>query len=352
MTEQRAAERPTDLSGDDWKDVTKRVVARIKEDQIVLLGAGAAFFGLLSLIPAMIAAVSIYGLVSNPADVQRQINDLTGSLPASAKDLLAEQLDSIVSSSSGSLSIGLVIGLGVALWSASSGISNLIGALNVAYHEPESRGFVKLRGMSLFLTVGAIVFAIAAISAIAVLPALTDGSAIDGGVATAVSVLRWPLLLTGFMAALAVLYKVGPDRQDARISWVSWGAGFATVVWVVASALFSFYVGRFSSYNETYGSLAGVIVLMLWLLLTSVIVIVGAVINAELELQTPADTTTGALRSAGARDAVVADNVHRGAEPADDADLRDPTPTDDPAPTSDHSEPGRSGREPEPHEVS
>ena len=277
------ADHPGELSAGDWRATAKAVAARVKSDNILLLGAGVAFWALLALIPSLIAAVSIYGLVSDPADVQRQIEDLSTTLPDSASGLLNEQLDSIVNSSSGSLSFGLVFGLAAALFSASGGINQLIAALNVAYGERETRNIAKVRGLSLLLTFGAIVFAAFAISAIAVIPALLARVDLDGVARATMSWLRWPLLLVGFLAALALLYKVGPDRKDPKLSWTSWGAGIATAIWVLGSLLFSFYVSNFGTFNETYGSLAGVIVLMLWLFLSSTIIIIGAVINAELE---------------------------------------------------------------------
>lgn len=286
-------DHPGELSGQGWRDVAKRVAARIKADNVVLLGAGVAFWALLALFPALIAAVSIYGLVADPADVQAQIEDLSGSLPDSASSLLDDQLDSIVGSSAGSLGFGLVFGLAAALFSASGGINQLIAALNVAYGERETRGMVRVRGLALLLTFGAILFAAFSIAAIAVIPALLANVDLGGAAAGALSWLRWPLLVVGFLVALAVLYKVGPDRDDPKLSWTSWGAAIATVVWVVGSALFSFYVTNFGTFNETYGSLAGVIVLMLWLFLSSTIIIVGAVINAELERRIAEETSAG-----------------------------------------------------------
>ena len=277
------ADHPGELSAGHWRATAKAVAARVKADNVVLLGAGVAFWALLALIPTLIAAVSIYGLVSDPADVTRQIEDLSTTLPDSASGLLNEQLDSIVSSSRESLSFGLVFGLAAALFSASGGINQLIAALNVAYGERETRGMVKVRGLSLLLTFGAILFAAFAIGAIAVIPAILANVDLESAADSALSWLRWPLLLIGFLVALALLYKVGPDREDPKLSWTSWGAGIATVVWVLGSLLFSFYVSNFGTFNETYGSLAGVIVLMLWLFLSSTIIIVGAVINAELE---------------------------------------------------------------------
>jgi len=310
----RDAASPRQLPRAAWMDVLKRTRLAMKSDQVPLLAAGSAFFGLLALIPALVAVVSIYGLVSNPSDVQRQVADLTGSLPDSARALLEEQLSGIVDSSSSGLGLAAVIGIVLALWSASSGVGHLVDSVNVAYDEPEGRGPVKLKLMALGLTLGGIVFLVVAVGLIAVLPAAVDRLGLDGAAATALTLLRWPLLVVAFVAALSVLYRVGPDRSPARWRWVTWGAGVATVIWVLGSAVFSLYVENFGSFNETYGSLAGVIVLMLWLYLTMTVILLGAELNSELERQTRVDSTTGEPQPLGRRGAVAADTV------AEDAD--------------------------------
>lgn len=263
--------------------VAKDVVARVKESELILLAAGVAFFGLLALIPSLIAAVSIYGLVSDPDDVARQVEAMSATLPDSARDLVAEQMDSIASTPSGSLSVSAVISILLALWSASAGVARLIAALNIAYRVPESRGAVKLRGLALAITAGIIVGVVLAIGAIVVVPAVASSAGAEGVGSTLVSWLRWPALLVGFQVGLAVLYRIGPDRPDSRLRWLSWGSGIATVAWVAGSALFSLYVSWFGTFNETYGSLAGVVVMMLWLLLSSLAILVGAAVDAAVE---------------------------------------------------------------------
>lgn len=310
----RDATSPLALTRAGWLDVVRRTRLAMKADQVPLLAAGTAFFGLLALIPSLVAAVSIYGLVSDPADVQRQMADLSGSLPDAARRLLDEQLTSIVSGSARSLGLAAVIGIAVALWSASSGVGHLVDSINVAYDQPEGRGVVRLKLLSLLLTFGGIAFLVVAVGLIAVLPALVDGLGLSGVVATSLTLLRWPVLIVAFVAALSVLYRVGPDRTPARWRWVSVGAGVATVFWVLGSGLFSLYVERFGSFNETYGSLAGVIVLMLWLYLTATVILLGAELNSELERQTRADTTVGAPDPLGRRGAVAADTVAVDAE--------------------------------------
>lgn len=305
----RAAETPQQLPRRAWLDVLSRTRLAMKRDQVPLMAAGTAFFGLLALVPALVAVVSVYGLVAEPADVQRQIEDLSTALPSSARALLDEQLTSIVSASSGGLGIALVVGVVAALWSASSGVGHLVEAINRAYGEEESRGPVALKLRALGLTLGAIVFVVVSVGLIAVLPSLTDRLGLSGPVSTALDLLRWPLLVLAFLSAVSVLYRVGPDRTPARWQWVGWGAGVATVLWVLASIGFSIYATNFGSYNETYGSLAGVVILMFWLYLTALVVLLGAELNAELERQTVADTTVGEPNRLGRRGAVAADTV-------------------------------------------
>ena len=305
----RDATSPRQIPAKGWKDVLTRVRLESKQDRVSLLAGGVAYFALLALFPALIAAVSLYGLVADPSDVTRQVEDLASSLPSSAQDLLTEQLDKLVDRPSAGLSIALVVSLALALWSASSGVQHLIEALNAAYDEDESRGAVKLRLLSLLLTVGAVVVVVVAIGLIAGLPALLDSTGLGDAAQTVLNVARFPLLAVAFAMALAVLYRKAPDRDPARIQWLSWGAVLATVIWIVASILFSIYVERFSSLGETYGSLAGIVVLMLWLQITAAAVLIGAELNAELERQTAADSTVERPEPLGQRGAEAADTV-------------------------------------------
>jgi membrane protein len=286
------ADHPGELSASGWKAVAKRVVQRVKAERVPLNAAGVAFFAFLSTIPAMIALVSLYGLVADPADIERRVNDLGAALPAEARDLVVQQLEGITAASGGALGLGLAISLGVALWSASSGMGYLIEALNVAYRRTESRGFLRKRLVSIAFTVGALLFAAVTISVITALPAFLSSAGITGVVRWAISLAVWPLVGVGLVVGLAVLYRYGPDREpEARWWWVSPGSVFAVVTWLVASIGFQVYAGNFGSYNETYGSLGAVVILLTWLLLSALVVLVGAQLNCELERETTADTT-------------------------------------------------------------
>jgi membrane protein len=204
-----------------------------------------------------------------------------------------------------------------ALWSASTGTSNLMAAVNLAYDQQESRGFLKLRATALALTLGAIVFVLLTLFLLAVVPPLLQALQL-GVVGTVLAqLLRWALLIGLVVAALAIVYRLAPDRDAPKFAWTSPGAFTATLLWVLGSVGFSLYVNNFGSYNKTYGALAGVIVFLLWLYLTSYIVLLGAEINAESEKQTAVDTTVGEPQPMGQRHAVAADTF---AEPADPRD--------------------------------
>jgi membrane protein len=309
------AEKPTQIPWRGWKQILKRAWAENKADNMPIIGGGVAFFGFLSIFPALIALISIYGLVASPDSVASQVRDLSTQLPHSAADLIKTQLSSIVDNSGSALSIGLVVSILAALWSASGGVGNLITAVNLAYDEVETRNFVKLKLTSLALTLGAIVFVIVTFGLVAIVPAIIHALPL-GIVGTILAqVARWVLLLAVFAGSLAILYRVAPDRDAPRFRWVSLGAVVVTVIWAVVSLGFALYVNNFGSYDKTYGTIAGVIVLMLWLYLTCYLVLLGAEINAEAEHQTAQDTTEGEPQPMGTRDAEMADTLPESPEP-------------------------------------
>jgi membrane protein len=305
----RGATSPTQVPARGWKDVAVRVKQQFKDDDVPLLAAGVAFFALLALVPSLVALVSIYGLVADPADIQANIDEALSAAPAEVRDLVSSQLSSIVESEPSGLKVGVAVGLALALWSASSGMKHLIGAINLAYDEKERRGFLKLRGLALALTLAAIVVGAVAVAGLVVLPNALDSSGAEGVVRTVLLVVRWPLFAVIALVALAAIYRWAPDRERARWHWTSPGAILATIVWVVASVGFSIYTANFGSYNETYGALGAVVVVMLWLFITTYVIIAGAELNAELERQTARDTTTGPPQPLGERDAYAADTV-------------------------------------------
>jgi membrane protein len=303
----REAERPREIPAAGWKDIAKRVRVEIKQDQVPLLSAGVAFYALLSLFPALIAGVSIYGLVADPETVRGQLDRLTQQLSPETATIIGQQIKQVTAGAGSALGLATVLGIVAALWSASSGMKALIAGVNMTYNERETRKFVKLRGMALLFTLGAMVLMAVALALIVAFPAVA-GDWPDALRLTA-SVLRWVLLAVLLIVALAVLYRYAPDRDNPKWTWVSWGGVVAAVLWVAASLAFSFYVSHFGNYNKTYGALAGVIILMFWLFLSAFVVLVGAELNAQMELQTARDTTSGPARPMGRRGAQVADHV-------------------------------------------
>ncbi len=301
------AERPSQIPPRGWFAVLKRTFQEMGRDHLTLLAGGVAYAWFMALFPGLIAAVLTYGLVTDPADVQRQIDNLLAGLPADAQSLLADQMSALATTSSGGLGVGLIVSIALALWSASAGIAGLLEAVNLAYDEEETRGFVEKRGLALLLTLGFLVFLAVAIGLVAVLPAVLDQLGLGIVAEAAVQIARWGGLVLLMILALGVVYRVGPDRDSARVRWISTGAVTATLLWVAASIVFSLYVDNFGSYGKTYGSLAGVVVLLLWLWITALVVLLGAELNAESEGQTRHDTTTGEPQPLGQRGAVKAD---------------------------------------------
>ena len=300
------AERPQDIPRRGWLQILKRSWAQTTEDQIPLIGAGVAFFGFLALFPSLIALVLAYGLFADPSTIATQINSLGSALPTEVKDLIVTQLTE-QSQRTGALSVTVIISLLLALWSASGGVANLVLAINTAYDETDDRPIVKKRLLALALTLGAIVFMIVLVTLIAVLPIVF--SIFDGGpLRWLVQVVRWVLIAVLIMIALAVLYRVAPDRDAPKMRWASPGAIVATLLWLIVSLGFSLYVTLFASYAKTYGALAGIVVLLMWLWLTSYALLFGAEINAEAEQQTIKDSTVGPAKPLGQRGAVAADS--------------------------------------------
>jgi membrane protein len=289
--------------------VLRRAWGKSKADQVPLIAAGLAFYAFLSLFPTLIAAILLYGLLADPSQVSDQVNSIGSALPGSAQQLLSEQMTSLTKTNQQSLGIGLVVALVVALWSASGGMGNLITAVNITYDEVDKRGIIRRKGLALLMTLGAIVFVVVAVALIAVLPAVMNSLGLPLAVQVLVQVVRWVGLVVAMMLALAVLYRVAPNRDAPKLRWVSVGAVAGKILWIIASIGFSVYVNNFSSYGKTYGSLAGVVILLVWLWITNYLVLLGAEMNAEAEQQTARDSTKGDPMPMGERNAVKADSL-------------------------------------------
>ncbi len=237
-----------------------------------------------------------------------QLQGLQGVLPGGALQIIGEQLQRITSQESAKLGFGMIFGLGVALWSANAGMKTLFDAMNIVYEEEEKRGFIKLTLITLGFTLGTIVALIVALTGVVVLPIVLEFLHL-GSLETVLLVLRWPILLVLVALGLSIIYRVGPSRSAARWRWIAPGSLFAAALWVVFSLLFSWYAQNFGSYDETYGSLGAAIGFMTWIWISTIVVLIGAELNAEMEHQTAIDSTTHAARPMGQRGATMADTL-------------------------------------------
>lgn len=306
------AEKPRQIPKPGWKDVFKRVNTELSEDNISIVAAGVAFYFFLAIFPALVAIISLYGLVNDPAQVEQQLAAITDILPQQAHQMLEERLKKIAGQSGGTLGWGVAISILVSLWSANKGTKSLFQGINIAYNERDERGFLKLNGLTLLFTLGGLMIGILSLALVAAFPALVGNMGLPETWKTVISWARWPLLALMVVFSLALVYTYAPDRSNPQFKWVSWGAIIATVLWIAGSLLFSWYVNNFGNYQETYGSVAAVIILMLWFNLTSFVILLGAEINTELEHQTAKDTTVGKPEPMGERDAYFADHVAPG----------------------------------------
>lgn len=305
----RQATSPWEIPWRGWRDILLRTYQEFNEDRMQLVAAGVVFFLLLAIFPTITALVSLYALFADTGAIHDALEAAAGIMPCDAFELLRGEVDRIAAKGSGSLGLTSAFGILFALWSANAGTKALFDAINVAYGETEKRGFIRLNLVSLAFTIGAIVFLLVAVAAVIVAP-LVLGSLgfLDTGVRI-IALLRWPILFILAVAALSLLYRYGPSRNQAKWRWLTVGSAVATFLWLVASVLYSTYLTHFTDYSATYGSLGAIIGLMMWLWLSVIAVLAGAELDAEIEHQTARDSTVGAEKPLGVRGATMADTV-------------------------------------------
>jgi len=305
----RLASTPSEIPARGWKDILWRVYANISDHRILALAAGMTYYSLLAIFPALAALVAIYGLFSDPGSIARHLDQVSGSVPGGAIEVAREQLTRVATKGNQTLGLTFAIGLAVSLWTANAAMKSLFDTLNIVYGEKETRGFVKLNAMSLGFTVTGIVFVLAALGAVVVVPIVLSYVGLSNFADLLVRIARWPAMFVCVALALALIYRFGPDREAPRWRWITWGSAVATILWLAASALFSWYAASFGKFNETYGSLGAVIGFMTWLWISAIVILLGAELDAEMEHQTAQDTTTGAPKPIGTRGAKVADTI-------------------------------------------
>ena len=224
-------------------------------------------------------------------------------------DILSEQINRLTAGSSAKLSFGFLFGLAVALWSANAGMKAIMDALNVVYEEKEKRSFLKVNLVSLSFTLAAIGTLLVALTAVIVLPVALNFIGFQSVTDLLLRLVRWPVLLILIVLGLAVLYRYGPSRREPRWQWISVGSLFAAIAWVISSVLLSWYLANFGNYNATYGSLGAGVGMMMWMWVSSIVVLLGAELNSEIEHQTVRDSTVYGEKPLGARGAAMADTV-------------------------------------------
>jgi membrane protein len=305
----RSAETPSQIPVRGWKDIFLRVYHGFSENRILLVAAGVTFYSLLAIFPGIAALISIYGLFADPATVGSHLDTIASVAPSGAIDVLREQMTRLASQGGTTLGVSFLIGLAISLWTANSGVKAIFDALNIVYGEEEKRTFIKLNAVTLFVTLGIVIFTLLTLAAVVALPVALTYIPLPGVTALVVRIGRWPVLFLLVTFALAVLYRYGPSRTEPRWRWITWGSVSAAIVWLAASALFSWYVASFGSYNKTYGSLGAIIGFMTWIWISVIVVLVGAKLNAEMEHQTVRESTTGQPKPLGRRGARMADTV-------------------------------------------
>jgi membrane protein len=278
---------PTELSKQGWTGTLKRTFREFKQDNLTDWAAALTYYAVLALFPAVIALVSLLGLVIDKATITRVLTDTVSALgPASAVDTFKKPIEQVTGNQS-TAGIMLVVGLATALWSASGYIGAFIRASNAIYERQEGRGFFKLRPVQLLVTLILVLMAALVVLALVVSGPLATsiGDAVGLGsmALTIFNIAKWPAMLVVVMVMLAILYYAAPNAKHPSFKWISPGSVVAVVVWVLASAAFAFYVATFASYNKTYGALAGVVVFLVWLWITNLAILFGAELNAEIE---------------------------------------------------------------------
>lgn len=289
----------------------KGVWTLIGERNLNLIASGIGFYGILATFPAIAALIALWGLVADPMLVETQVSEFTTVLPVDVAHLLNARVAELVAADTTTLGWAGLLSISVLLWSARGGVNSLIVGLNAVYGE-SNRGGLRRLFVAFALTGGLIILGLACIAALVVAPIVLAFLPLGDFAAFLAEVARWSLAVTTVLLGLGLLYRYGPNRRGkARVGWLTPGAVAATLLWGVATWGFTIYLQNFANYNKIYGSLGAVIVLLFWLYISAFVCLLGAALNAELELQQRKDTTRGPAKPMGQRGAFVADNVSR-----------------------------------------
>lgn len=290
--------------------VVRRTVNAVLEVETSIRCAGVAFFSFLSMFPAVAALVAVYTLFTDPSIINDQLLLAAAVLPGDVVDLLHTQLDTLIGRD-WDLGVSLVVSLLLTLWTGSRGVNALLHAITRAHLEADERSFIQSTALSIIFTIAALILVGVMTTAVALVPIAISFFPVEDSRGTLTLWLRWPVVALIVFAAFLVLFTKAPYRRDPRTRWVAPGALISTLLWIAGSIGFSFYIENFANYNATFGSIAATAVLMLWLYFSAFVVVLGAILNAQLEYQTGMDTTVGPPAPRGQRGAYVADHIAR-----------------------------------------
>lgn len=305
-TGERDAETPIDIPARSWWTIVKRVIRQISTHRLSSEAAGITFYTILAIFPALAAIVSLYGLIADPATVSDHLNMLSAVIPGGGMEVIRDQVRRLSTTGNGTLGLGAIGGLLIALWSANGGTKATFDSLNIVYDEREKRSYLKLTLITLATTLGILCFVVITMAGVVAAPIALDLLGLSPATETLIKLARWPLLLVTVSVMLAFLYRYGPCRERSCWKWVSWGGAFAAIAWLLASLAFSWYVASFGSYNETYGSLGAAIGFMTWIWISTIVVLTGAALDAEMEHLSRPDRAEAARRPL---EAAVADTM-------------------------------------------
>lgn len=283
MKRVKVIKSPKKIKKSGWKQILMRVKDRIEEDNLTIVGAGVAFYAFLAIFPALMALLSIYGLAVDPQQAEQQISQLSGMMPEEAFTVIKERVENLITTSGSTLGWGTALGILISLWSANAGTKSLFKGIDIAYEVKNERGFIKQNALTLLFTLGAIITLLLSLALIVIFPAIVHTFGLPGQIEVLISWLRWPLLAAIVILVICLIYRYAPDRKAPKFKWVLVGASLATGLWLLASLGFSFYVSNFGNYGEMYGSISAVVILLLWLFLTSFIILLGAEVNSATE---------------------------------------------------------------------
>jgi membrane protein len=283
-------------------------IADVPENNLGLISAGVAFFAMLSLFPALAALIAILGLISDPAVVVSQLEGVRGLIPGDVYDILHKQVVGLVTSRADTLGWAGVVSVVVAIWSARAGVGAMVIGLNNVYNE-RNRKAAHHYFRALLMTVGLVCVAIVALLTVVVAPVILAFFPLGPFGTLMADVVRWSVAISVLLAGVGVLYRFGPNRRAARVGWLTVGAVMAVASWAIVSIAFSYYVANFGNYNQVYGSIGAVIAMLVWLWISSFLILLGASLNAQIELRTHPDSTIGRSKPLGQRGAFMADHL-------------------------------------------